>query len=1101
MNFKTHKKGLIALALIFFMIMPMLGAVNLVHASAATGVISAVQSGTGGTTNVNSITVPSSPNPIGSTVSIDLYISGASNVWGWTIGSITWNPAVLNLNPLTATPSGITEGPWLKTGGATLFLAGSINNAVGDVAGGITDAISTSGTAVATTSAGVLVTLAFTVVGSGTSSVTIGSATLYASSSDTTGTTPTTNSASVTVTAPPLSISLVPHGQTSGNTITLPSSQNPIGSTFQVDAYITSAAPGTIWGWDFGVSWNPSVLEMVGTPTEGSYLDGGTIGVTEFAAGYPNNALGLVQGGISDAYNTLTTSSASSGVLATLTFQIISYGSCNIVLSAGTPATLLKAVIPPTPTSSQPILNNLAYSWTPATATSPQAVITTNSPVGNTVTYTLYPTTLSGASSVPGTNTEPPSQTCPITTYSWSIMLVGATTPITFTTQTVALTAAQIGDTPGTITATLTVTAPSPTNTPAPSYVDTSTPTTLSIIVETPTSLIDVWTQNGGQGPYADASSFGPQQLVDLYAYVTYNGAPVVDKTVTFDVYLDGQYLTYVTAPTDQSGIATTSYRLPWQNTDPTQYFGEMTVNASVDVAQDILTDSCSFYYGYQLNLNSVVITNGGTGGTPTFNRYGMGTNTVNAIVTVTNTEWNSVPFYLAATIFDNNSVPVAQYLIPETAPAAASGLWSNTNTQTYAISLTIPAWAYVGDATLYVNIFDGNPQSGGVAFSPQVPAPLYISAGYASDVTTIPIPTQVLNIQYNVQNDEDTGINGYWAMDNYVETVQVWQLTANSYEAVVVDQGTFTTYTGALSPQAGVPEQTGSSGATGTMYGEYVATFTATSFNPNNLPVYGNLGTKNYGGTKSDILLGLYTNGQKGDANKFDPITTYFAGIPSSGTGSLNYVSWGWTYTYSSGTTTQVWNNNNAQNSGDIVVSTQPLVLSIQYTVQNDEDTGLIGYWALDNYVKTVQVWSLGSDQYEAISTYSGTFTTYAGAKSPQNGVTEPTTETGTMYGEYVATFTATSFNPSNLVKSGNIGTYNFGGTQNDILLGTYSKQTGDPASDVYDWLSAYFAGVPSSGAGSFNDVSWGWSYTITSGTSLVWNNNAVGNTGDIVT
>ncbi len=112
--------------------------------------------------------------------------------------------------------------------------------------------------------------------------------------------------------------------------------------------------------------------------------------------------------------------------------------------------------------------NNATYSWTPAPATGPKAVITTSgSPLGagSDQTLTNYPLTLDGTQSTAGLNMVPPYQTCPITAYNWRITLVGGTI-VTARTPTVALTAAQVGMTPGTITATLTVTAPSPTNTP-----------------------------------------------------------------------------------------------------------------------------------------------------------------------------------------------------------------------------------------------------------------------------------------------------------------------------------------------------------------------------------------------------------------------------------------------------------------------------------------------------------------------------------------------------------------------------------------------------------------------------------------------------------
>ncbi len=146
----------------------------------------------------------------------------------------------------------------------------------------------------------------------------------------------------------------------------------------------------------------------------------------------------------------------------------------------------------------------------PSSSNRTKAVVTTEgSPfgAGNTQTLTNYAITFDGTPSQPGQNTIPPGQSCPITTYSWSITLIGGTI-VTATTPTVALTAAQVGMNPGTITATLTVTAPSPTNTPAPTYTETGT-TTFSLQVLPPlpagwnnwsNGILDIWTQNGGQG-------------------------------------------------------------------------------------------------------------------------------------------------------------------------------------------------------------------------------------------------------------------------------------------------------------------------------------------------------------------------------------------------------------------------------------------------------------------------------------------------------------------------------------------------------------------------------------------------------------------------
>ena len=963
MNFKTHKKGLIALALVFFMIMPMFAAVNLVKATDSAAASFAVyQSGTGGTTDVSSVTVPASPNPIGATVSFDVYLYNAANVWGWTIPTVSWNPAVLQLTK-------VTEGPWLENNVAevsTDFVGASsslYNNVLGVLSGGMSEAC-TSDT-VAATSAGVVATLKFTISGYGTSPITIAGATVADNSEEPpSGFNAATaiSSASITVEAPALSISLVPSGQTSGSTIVWPSNEDPIGGTFSVDAYIQGiVSSDNLWGWNLGVSWNPSVLECTSV-TQGSYLDSGTPSNTFFTLGSIDNTDGSIHGGVSCALNTYTTQTAAAGVLMTLAFEIISYGSCSITLSPGTPATLLNNAYPHVAITGA-TLNSLAYSWTPLPATPPTAsAAITNSPfgTGSDNTFTGFGITLSGAASTPGTNTEPPGQSCPITSYSWSITLVGATTPITMTGETIQLTGTQIGETIGTITAILTVTAPSPTNTPAPSYVDTtSTTLTIQVIAPNPGGVLDIWTQTGGQGYDQSASSIGPQQLVDLYAYVSYNGAPVADKTVTFEVIApNGGGTFYTTAETDVSGLAMEAYRVPWQDSNPTGYFGVVTIYGTVDVAQVILNDTVSFYYGYQLQVDAVKITNGDiTSGTPTFNRYGMagtdGTpkdgNIVQATVNVTNTMWNSQTFWLSAVIYDNNSVPVAQFLALENiGPATPMSLetpghWANV-TQNYYITLTIPTWAYVGGATLYVNIFNStsaNSLQNAIAWSPQVSAKLAITAGVPPGVMENPsggvkvAPTQVLNIVYNVTNDEDTGIYGYWALDNYEVDLQVWSLGSNQYQFIATYIGTFTTFNGDLSPQTGTTEIISSpNGATGTLKGQIIGTFTATTFDPNGLPQsktalpqYGTIATPfNFGGTHSDLLLGTYSK-QKGDTTYTDVMGLYFPGYTN-----LNNQEWGFTYMYGN-TVIQsgpnagqpdmnhIWNNNSALNTGDIIV------------------------------------------------------------------------------------------------------------------------------------------------------------------------------------
>lgn len=170
-------------------------------------------------------------------------------------------------------------------------------------------------------------------------------------------------------------------------------------------------------------------------------------------------------------------------------------------------------------------------------------------------------------------------------------------------------------------------------------------------------------------------------------------------------------------------------------------------------------------------------------------------------------------------------------------------------------------------------------------------------------------------------------------------------------------------------------------------------------------------------------------------------------------------------------------------------------LVLNITYKVVNDEDSGFVGYWALDSYNKHVQVWQDPIDKtlFYAVVRYAGQWTTYAGALSPGFGVLQTSDGSGTFEGGYVATFNATAFTPA----SGKIASVDLGGTVEDILDGTYGDQTGNPPGS-FDWLSTYFTEVSPS---TFNEPQWGWTYHYKGQT---WNNYYYGSQatdGDIVT
>ena len=164
-------------------------------------------------------------------------------------------------------------------------------------------------------------------------------------------------------------------------------------------------------------------------------------------------------------------------------------------------------------------------------------------------------------------------------------------------------------------------------------------------------------------------------------------------------------------------------------------------------------------------------------------------------------------------------------------------------------------------------------------------------------------------------------------------------------------------------------------------------------------------------------------------------------------------------------------------------------LVLNIVHKVINDEDSGIFGYWALDSYNRHIQVWQDPTDatKFYAVARYNGKWVTFAGASSPGAGAVQSKGALGAFHGGYLATFTATMASDPAYKQFGNIGTFDYRGTEAAVISGILSA-TFAP----FSWLDTYFPGYT-----NFNEFAWGWTYQYRSQT---WNNFATGNTGDIV-
>lgn len=157
-----------------------------------------------------------------------------------------------------------------------------------------------------------------------------------------------------------------------------------------------------------------------------------------------------------------------------------------------------------------------------------------------------------------------------------------------------------------------------------------------------------------------------------------------------------------------------------------------------------------------------------------------------------------------------------------------------------------------------------------------------------------------VINVVQQVTQDIDSGVAGNWAYDQYNRHIQVWQLTTNSFCAVVKYTGSFSTVNGPSPGGTG----TVAGGVTGTMEGGYRTTvFTADLMTTPVWKTKGNLGSFNYG---CDATSGICD----------DTVRVFWGDKYFTNIIGFNFAWWGWVYHAGDNGS---WVNSSDGNSGDI--------------------------------------------------------------------------------------------------------------------------------------------------------------------------------------
>jgi hypothetical protein len=263
--------------------------------------------------------------------------------------------------------------------------------------------------------------------------------------------------------------------------------------------------------------------------------------------------------------------------------------------------------------------------------------------------------------------------------------------------------------------------------------------------------VIDLFTEKGGRGANQSSDMFGSQELVILYALVTYNDDPIANKLVAFHASGPPNPFENETvggsASTDERGIAEFSFRIPWPVEMPeAKVFGEWTVIATVDVADQRLVDTLTFKAGWMIKLTDIATLN--AQGVP--EEYYLRQNTIVFDLTVKNSAGTAKPATITIDAQDSASYPIIHIQLDDL--VVPSGV-SHVNA-----SARIPVEASLGQATVLAAAYTAPVAHGGVLYSPAVSTTFEIIENDIAIVAVTPSETvvqkgEIVEIAVKVKN------------------------------------------------------------------------------------------------------------------------------------------------------------------------------------------------------------------------------------------------------------------------------------------------------------------------------------------------------------
>jgi len=231
--------------------------------------------------------------------------------------------------------------------------------------------------------------------------------------------------------------------------------------------------------------------------------------------------------------------------------------------------------------------------------------------------------------------------------------------------------------------------------------------------------MIDVYTQypddHNGKGLNETSDMFYPQGDVHLFAKLTYNGDPVQNKPVTFQVWNEQGYINFTkTALTDENGVAHIYFGIEWPcEGGEDLIFGKWTVVASAWVRERFAWDWMWFKV-YWLVYDFKVTSD------PTVKKTATEPYPV-LHINITFVTFKEIPVkvLIHVVVMDNLQVPIGK-----------ASIWILVGDETLVfcenksdyveLEVPIPKWAFVGESTIEVSALSNWPSEGGYAYCPE---------------------------------------------------------------------------------------------------------------------------------------------------------------------------------------------------------------------------------------------------------------------------------------------------------------------------------------------------------------------------------------------